>query len=124
MQSFDLSHANQLSVSEAKEYIKRYFYPLKSGVHVVVDYDEDQTPVYEIIEDKVVRNVYFNRLRKVISNFYFKEYGELKTLTCAINKPFIYGKFINTCPSLMHEVKAYSEYSEEVKSKVDLMLNF
>jgi hypothetical protein len=41
-----------------------------------------------------------------------------------MNKPFIFGKFINTCPSLMHEVKAYNEYSEEVKSKVDLMLNF
>ena len=42
MQSFDLSHANQLSVSDAKDYIKRYFYPLASGLHVQVDYDEDE----------------------------------------------------------------------------------
>ncbi len=42
MQSFDLSHANQLSVSDAKEYIKRYFYPLASGLHVQVDYDDDK----------------------------------------------------------------------------------
>ena len=124
MQSFDLSHANQLSVSDAKEYIKRYFYPLASGLHVQVDYDEDQKPVYEIKEDKVIKSVYFNRLPKVIFDFYFKEYDQIKTLTCEMNKPFIFGKFINTCPSLMHEVKAYSEYSEEVKSKVDLMLNF
>ena len=42
MQSFDLSHANQLSVSDAKDYIKRYFYPLASGLHVQVDYDDEK----------------------------------------------------------------------------------
>ena len=41
MQSFDLSHANQLSVSDAKEYIKRYFYPLSSGLHIQVDYEDE-----------------------------------------------------------------------------------
>ena len=59
MQSFDLSHANQLSVSDAKEYIKRYFYPLSSGLYIQVDY-EDEKPVYEIKEDKVIKSVYFN----------------------------------------------------------------
>ena len=37
MQSFDLSHANQLSVYDAKEYIKKYFYPLSSGLPIKVD---------------------------------------------------------------------------------------
>ena len=124
MQSFDLSHANQLSVSDAKEYIKRYFYPLASGLHVQVDYDDDKKPVYEIKEDKVIKSVYFNRLPKVIYDFYFKEYDQIKTLTCEMNKPFIFGKFINTCPSLLHDVKPYSEYSKEIKVKVDMMLNF
>ena len=123
MQSFDLSHANQLSVSDAKEYIKRYFYPLSSGLHIQVDY-EDEKPVYEIKEDKVIKSVYFNRLPKVIYDFYFKEYDQIKTLTCEINKPFIFGKFINTCPSLLHQVKPYTEYSKEIKIKVDMMLNF
>ena len=81
MKSFDLSHANQLSVSDAKEYIKRYFYPLASGLHVQVDYDDDEKPVYEIKEDKVIKSVYFNRLPKVIYDFYFKEYDQIKTLT-------------------------------------------
>ena len=124
MQSFDLSHANQLSVSDAKAYIKRYFYPLASGLHVQVDYDDDEKPVYEIKEDKVIKSVYFNRLPKVIYDFYFKEYDQIKTLTCEMNKPFIFGKFINTCPSLLHDVKPYSEYSKEIKVKVDMMLNF
>jgi hypothetical protein len=124
MQSFDLSHANQLSISDAKEYIKRYFYPLASGLHVQVDYDEDEKPVYEIKEDKVIKSVYFNRLPKVIYDFYFKEYDQIKSLTCEINKPFIFGKFINTCPSFLHELKPYSEYPKEIKVKVELMLTF
>ena len=45
MQSYDLSHANELSVSEAIEYIKKYFYPLSSGLHIQVDY-EDGKPIY------------------------------------------------------------------------------
>ena len=123
MESFDLSHANQLSVYDAKEYVKQYFYPLSSGLHIQVDY-EDGKPVYEIKEDKVIKSVYFNRLPKVIYDFYFKEYDQIKTLTCEINKPFVFGKFINTCPSLLHEVKPYSEYSTELKAKVEVMLNY
>ena len=123
MASFDLCYANQLSVYDAKEYVKKYFYPLSSGLHIQVDY-EDGKPVYEIKEDKVIKSVYFNRLPKVIYDFYFKEYDQIKTLTCEINKPFIFGKFINTCPSLLHEVKPYSEYSTELKAKVEVMLNY
>ena len=55
MESFILSNANQLSVSDAKEYIKRYFYPLASGLHVQIEYDEDGKPFYEIKEDKLSR---------------------------------------------------------------------
>ena len=39
MESFDISHCNELSVSDAKEYIKKYFYPLSTGLHVQVEYD-------------------------------------------------------------------------------------
>jgi hypothetical protein len=123
MESFNLSHANQLSVYDAKEYVKRYFYPLSSGFHLKVDYD-DEKPIYEIVEDKIIKSVYFNRLPKVIYDFYFKEYDQIKTLTCEINKPFIFGKFINTCPSLLHEVKPYTDYSNELKGKVEVMLKY
>ena len=80
--------------------------------------------IYEIKEDEVIKSCYFNRLPKVIYDFYFKEYDQIKTLTCEINKPFIFGKFINTCPSLLHEVKPYTDYSKEIKVKVEVMLNY
>ena len=55
MESFDISHCNQLSVSDAKEYIKKYFYPLSTGLHVQVEYDSDNKPVYEIKEEKIIK---------------------------------------------------------------------
>ena len=45
MESFNLSNANQLSVYDAKEYVKRYFYPLSSGFHLKVDYDDEKTNI-------------------------------------------------------------------------------
>ena len=74
MDNFNLSICNQLSVPDAKEYIKKYFYPLSSGQHVFITYDENNNPSYEIKEDAIVKSVYFNRLPKVIQTFYFKEY--------------------------------------------------
>jgi hypothetical protein len=124
MQSFNLSTCNQLSVSDAKSYITKYFFPLSSGQHVYVSYDDAEKPQYEIKEDNIVKSVYFNRLPKVIQTYYFKEYDQIRTLTCELNKPFIYGNYINTCPSLMHTIKEYSTYSNEIKLKVEMMLNF
>jgi len=124
MSSFNLTHANQLSVPDAKDYIKKHFYPLSSGQHVFVEYDEVGKPVCEIKEDNIIKSVYFNRLPKVIQNYYFKEYDQIKTLTCELNKPFIYDKFINTCPALMHQPKPYNEYPISVKINVEKILHF
>ena len=110
MESFDISHCNELSVSDAKEYIKKYFYPLSTGLHVQVEYDPEHKPVYEIKEAKIIKEVYFNRLQKVLQDFYFKQYDQIKTLTCELNKPFVIGKFINTCPAFMHEVKPFESF--------------
>ena len=124
MESFDISHCNQLSVSDAKEYIKKYFYPLSTGLHVQVEYDSDNKPVYDIKEEKIIKQVYFNRLQKVLQDFYFKEYDQIKTLTCELNKPFVNGKFINTCPAFMHDIKPFDSFSTEIKNKVQIMLNY
>ena len=124
METFNLTQANEMSNTDAKAYIKKYFYPLTSGQHILVSYDENNKPICEIKEDAVIKSVYFNRLPKGIQTFYFKEYDQIKTLTCELNKPFVYGNFINTCPPLMHSVKTYSEYLPDVKAKVDMMLGF
>ena len=124
MESFDISHCNELSVSDAKEYIKKYFYPLSTGLHVQVEYDPEHKPVYEIKEAKIIREVYFNRLQKVLQDFYFKQYDQIKTLTCELNKPFVIGKFINTCPAFMHEVKPFESFSDVAKANVKLMLDY
>lgn len=123
MENFNLATANQLSVSEAKAYITKYFYPLTDGQHVLLKYI-DSKPEFDILDDTIVRKVYFNRLPKVIQQFYFTEYDQIRTLTCELNKPFVYDSFINTCPTFMHSVKPYSEYSNDIKHKVSVMLNY
>lgn len=124
MESFDIAHCNELSVSDAKEYIKKYFYPLSTGLHVQVEYDSENKPVYEIKEAKIIKEVYFNRLQKSLQDFYFKQYDQIKTLTCELNKPFVLGKFINTCPAFKHEVKPFESFSTEAKANVKLMLDY
>ena len=86
MENFNLATANQLSVSEAKAYITKYFYPLTDGQHVLLKYI-DGKPEFDILDDTIVRKVYFNRLPKVIQQFYFTEYDQIRTLTCELNKP-------------------------------------
>ena len=78
MESFDISKCNELSVSDAKEYIKKYFYPLSTGLHVQVEYDPEHKPVYEIKEAKLIREVYFNRLQKVLQDSILNNTTKLK----------------------------------------------
>ena len=48
----------------------------------------------------------------------------IKTITCQLNKPFVHGKFINTCPAFKHEVKPFESFSTETKANVILMLDY
>ena len=123
MQSFNLTQCNQLSIPDAKEYIKKYFFPLSDGQHVELDYEDDGKLKYLIKDDKTIKSVYFNRLPKAIHDFYFKEYDQIKTLTCQLNKPFLFGKYINTCPAFIHDIVPYDSYPNEMKKKVQAVLD-
>ena len=124
MQSFNLTECNQMSIPAGKEYIKRYFFPLSDGQHVQLEYDELDKPHYIIKDDKTIKSVYFNRLPKELYKFYFCEYDQIKTLTCQLNKPLLFGKYINTCPAMMHDVVSYDESSNGVKKSVEYVLDF
>ena len=79
MQSFDLCHANQLSVSDAKEYIKRYFYPLSSGLHIQVDY-EDESQYMKSKKIKLLRVFISIVFQKLFMTFISKNMIKLKLL--------------------------------------------
>ena len=74
MSNFNLEHANNLSIDQCKEYIIRYFYPLTTSQHVFVSYDDDGKQTYTITDDQIIKKVYFNRLPKDVSDYYFKNY--------------------------------------------------
>ena len=127
-QIFSLERANDLfrndEITECKNYIKSYFFPLTTGQHIFIDYGVDGKPKYEITEDKTIKQVYFNRLPKDINNWYFRTYDKLKTITCELNKPVLFDNYFNTCPSFLHQVKPYDSYPAEMKSKVQIMLDY
>ena len=72
MSNFSLEEANNMAINQCREYITKYFYPLNTSQHVMVSYDEDGKPVYEIKEDHTIKKVYFNRLPKDVCDYYFK----------------------------------------------------
>ena len=67
MSNFSLEEANNMAINQCREYITKYFYPLNTSQHVMVSYDEDGKPVYEIKKIRL--------LKKFISTDYRKMYA-------------------------------------------------
>jgi len=119
MENFSLEKIDQLSREEGKKYLLKYFTPLTNGDHAqLID------GKYEIINDKVLKNVYFKRISSDITNYYNKEYNQVRTLVYELNKPEKYDEKLNLCPKMKHTYKEYKTFTEEVRDKVDIMLNF
>jgi len=124
MENFKLSEMKTLCKTEdknlaaAKVYLTKYFIPLTSGQHVVFHDNE-----YSVVEESVVRRVYFNRMDKRITAFYFKEFDGIRTIDCELNKPVFYGNKINLCPRLLHQGPRPKSFSKATNDGVKLMLN-
>jgi len=105
--------------TQCQEYIKKYFFPIDDGEHYMRKGNE-----FICYDDVAVKKIYFNKLHKEISEWYFKHYRALFKLTCNPLKPKIEGKFINTFGGFLHQVKPYESYSTEIKAKVKMMNDF
>ena len=120
--NFSLDHIKNFSLNQqqdAKEYIKRFFVPLSNGTHAMLINGK-----YEIKEDADVKRTYFNRMTKELQKWYFTEYTDIKTVCYKINKPVFFDDKINLCPKMKHEYKPYSEFSSQLKNKVERVLKF
>ena len=131
MENFNLSTANAMydynldfQRPEYYDYVKKYFIPLTNGQHIMIEYDDNGEVMYTTKDDATIKKVYFNRMHKDMTNFYFKKYDQVKKLTCELNKPLFYGNYINTCPPFMYSVKPYEEFSSDLKEKVCVMINY
>jgi hypothetical protein len=121
IENFSFDVINNLSQTEAKNYLTKYFVPLTDGSHAYL-----MDGKFKILEDKTVKSTYFNRLSGELREFYFKKLTSLKTITHQLNKDlFIDGDKINLCPKMIvSKNKYYNEYDDETKKGVDAMLYF
>ena len=125
IENFSLEHVASLYNPELwKEYITKWFFPLSDGNHLLIEYKENGDVINTIKDAATIKSVYFNRMSKEMNTFYFKEYKQIRTLTTKLNQPKLFGNKFNLCGSFLHSRKPYSEYPEEIKTKVEIMKSF
>lgn len=123
MDPFNLKYCADLNMKTefeiAKDYINKYFVPLSSGGHaMLVDNG------YRILSSQILKEVYFNKLSKELNTYYFKQNCTIKTITCKLNMPLIFGEYINFCPRMKHEYLEFDSFGTETKDSVQIMMNF
>ena len=128
---------NQLSPEKntlkgCMKYISQYFIPLKDGNIAIFEDGK-----YVTKDDAIVRKVYFNRMREYdigmedgvkstfsFSNWFFKKYTDIRSITYELNKDVFYDDKINLCPRMKHQYVNFEEFDEVVQKKVHVMLNY
>ena len=117
--NFKLSEVKNLSQTDAKTYVTKYFVPLSNGGHAHFINGK-----YELIDDKIVKSTYFNRMSKELNTYYFKELTDIKTVVYKLDKPVFYDDNINLCPKMKHAYKPYVTFSDAIKKNINKFLGF
>ena len=115
---FNFTFLKTLNLDNGKEYIKQFFIPLTNGNHVFIKESN-----YEILDTATVKKVYFNRIHKDLNKFYFFEYDDIREPVCEVGQPFLFDNKVNLIDKFKHETKPYSEYPEDIKTKVERVLS-
>jgi len=118
-ENFSLDRVNDLSKKEAQEYLKKYFIPLTNSNHA---FYMDGT--YQILENKVIKSTYFNRMPKELNAFYFKEYTGLKSVVYKFNPKTLKHDELNLCPEMKSKKKSFESYDENTRNAVFEMLDY
>ena len=118
MENFNLALIKNLSFTEGKAYIDKYFIPLTDGTHAF--YNDGK---YDIMDESVIKKTYFKRMSNDLTKYYFTEKIDLRTITYDINKPTLYDSYLNLCPSIKHTYQPYKDFSKETKEKINFILN-
>ena len=116
MEAFDLQKVKDLYLLQSQEYVSRYFVPLATGNHAVYINGN-----FVIIENAIVKSTYFKRMNKEINKRNFEKYDKLRHIGYKLKMEMFSDNKINLRPQMKH--KKYDGFSEEVKSKVKIMLD-
>jgi hypothetical protein len=121
-----VGHSNRVfSLKFCNDYIARYFVPLRDGNMAVF-----QDGKYIILEDAIVRKVYFNRMPKFdykaedgtkmtfdFTKWFFTVYTGIRSISYELTKEVFYDDKINLCPRMKHQYVKYDTISEPIQKK-------
>ena len=122
MKNFSLKKIQDLKPSQqvkAVEYISKYFIPLSNGMHAFFNNGK-----YELIDHLTIKRTYFDRMPKLLSDYYFKTNIDIRTIEYEFGKPELHDDKLNLCPKMKHQMQSYDTFSTDTKKKVDIMLNY
>lgn len=113
-------------IDECKNYCMKYFYPCDDGQYFILHKKEGELqPEFDIRDHKTMHQVYFNKLGKDMTEWFFKKYTKLFTVVNDVHKPRVFDNKINLSSGFLHKnPKPYEEYDDDTKSKVQKMVNF
>ncbi len=117
MENFKLENVDNLSKSDAREYIDKYFIPLDNGTHAIL-----KNGKYEIIDTPTLRSVYFKRMSDECNKYYFKEKKDIREVIYDLVKPELTRTELNLCPKMKHTYQEYKTFSNKTKNGVEMML--
>jgi hypothetical protein len=122
MKNFSLKKVQDLKPSEqlkAQAYISKYFIPLSSGMHAFFNDGK-----FELIDHNTVKRTYFDRMPKFLSDYYFKQNIDIRTIEYEFGKPTLHDDKLNLCPKMKHQIQSYITFPPDIKEKVDIMLSY
>jgi hypothetical protein len=102
-------------------YICKYFFPLKDSCYAF--YDKEDSKV-TILDHKTIKVVYFNKLDVKISDWFFKKYTMIFSISSKIGGNFVENNTINLCGKFKYRYKKYDTFSENIKKNVEVMKDY
>lgn len=111
---------------DAVHYIQKYYYEISGGMYYFYDAEKDS---FEFKTDKDFKKEVLDKLNndKTCVNI-FKQNPKVFKIITKIGNPRIYSQdnkfYINESGAFKHQIyKKYSEYSQDIKEKVNMILN-
>jgi hypothetical protein len=106
--------------TQCKEYIKKYFYPMKDGGHFMWDNNK-----FVPFHKDVLKDTYLGKLPDEICTWYFRKYLTLYEAINSVTAPLLEGKKINLCAGLKwKERKAFASFAQETQLNVHLFIKY
>ena len=91
-------------ITQASNYVKKYFYPLKSGGSFVWDNDNDVWQ-FMFYPKETLNDVYLNRFPDEVKVWYNKKYLTLFEMVNDLRLPTLQASKINMCKGFLHKKK-------------------